>query len=187
MLFVSICGLLSEAEEEQWIWGRWIKKLSGQVTRPLGKHVSQGEDSMCHPKPRAGSLSFLPRLYQMFFLLGVGALKTYNLARYGIIVFIYFFIVKWAKPPLHLLFLSDDQSSISLWLIPSNGNHSSLFTTERLQARNRWDEAHSSSAEIWTYSPQRTGKGRMTLCWCAENSSVKCVIVLYPDHLLQVS
>lgn len=87
MLFVSICGLLSEAEEEQWIWGRWIKKLSGQVTRPLGKHVSQGEDSMCHPKPRAGSLSFLPRLYQMFFLLGVGALKTYNLARYGIIVF----------------------------------------------------------------------------------------------------
>lgn len=93
----------------------------------------------------------LPGLQQ---ILCLGELKTCSWYSTVWLPFIYSLIVKWAKPPLHPLFLGD-QSSISLWLIPSNGDHSSLFTQRRdyrpeqmrWSAQQCWDMALQSTAD----------------------------------------
>lgn len=82
------------------------------------------------------------------------------------------------EPSLLSTLSSYETSHLSLSdSFPQMGTTPPYSPNGEITGRNRWDEAHSS-VEIWTYSPQQTEKGRMTLCLCAE-IFVKCVTVLH--------
>lgn len=121
------------------------------------------QGNMCHPVPRVGSTSFEPdytKLFQpLIHSVWVGtpwhdcSLSTPSLSN---------------EPNLLSTLSSCETSHLSL-----SDSFSQMGTTPpyspngEITGRNRWDETRSS-AEIWTYSPQETEKGRMTLCLCAE-------------------